>query len=98
MPQFCKLFYANYTILATQRGDHGIMPSPKYVPAWTYRTNVLYFNLIFKAYRTNVQYPDTRTTAKKAYRTSIPYFLAKIEAHRTVLPSLLSTTRNFNWL
>ena len=20
MPQFCKLFYANYTILATQRG------------------------------------------------------------------------------
>ena len=31
MPQFCKLFDANYTILATQRGD-GTMP-PKYAPA-----------------------------------------------------------------
>ena len=26
IPQFCILFYANYTILATQRGGHGIMP------------------------------------------------------------------------
>ena len=26
MPQFCILFYANYTILATQRGGHGQMP------------------------------------------------------------------------
>ena len=25
MLQFCILFYANYTILATQRGDHGPM-------------------------------------------------------------------------
>ena len=26
MPQFCILFYANYTILATQRGGHGPVP------------------------------------------------------------------------
>ena len=26
MPQFCILFYANSTILATQRGGHGTMP------------------------------------------------------------------------
>ena len=26
----CILFYANYTILATQRGGHGPMPFPKY--------------------------------------------------------------------
>ena len=26
----------------------------------------------------------TRTITKKAYRTSVPYFLAKIEAYRTV--------------
>ena len=45
----------------------------------------------------------SRTIAKKAYRTSVPYFLAKIEAYhtiltyrRTVLPFLLLTTRNFN--
>ena len=34
MPQFCILFYANYTILSTQRG--GTMaqwPPPKYAPA-----------------------------------------------------------------
>ena len=33
MPQFCILFYANYTILATQRGGpwpNG--PPPKYAP------------------------------------------------------------------
>ena len=28
MPQFCILFYANYTILATQRGKDGPMPPP----------------------------------------------------------------------
>ena len=34
MPQFCILFYANYTILATQRGSHGPMsPPPKHAPA-----------------------------------------------------------------
>ena len=38
-----------------------LCPHPKYVPAWTYRTNVPYFSLIFKAYHTNVQYPGTRT-------------------------------------
>ena len=36
----------------------------------------------------------TRTITEKEYRTSVPYFLAKIEAYtvsyqRTVLPSLL---------
>ena len=30
MPQFCMLFYAKYTILATQRGGHGPMAPPKY--------------------------------------------------------------------
>ena len=28
----------------------------------------------------------TRTITKKAYRTSVPYFLAKIEAYRTYVP------------
>ena len=32
MPQFCILFYANYTLLATQRGGHGPMAPPKYAP------------------------------------------------------------------
>ena len=32
MPQFCILFYANYTILANQRGGHGPMAPPKYAP------------------------------------------------------------------
>ena len=35
MPQFCILFYANYAILATQRGCHGTMPPPKYSPGST---------------------------------------------------------------
>ena len=26
MPQFCILFYANYTVLTTLRGGHGTMP------------------------------------------------------------------------
>ena len=30
MLQFCMLFYANYTILATQKRGHGPMPPPKY--------------------------------------------------------------------
>ena len=34
MPQFCILFYANYTILATQKGGHGTMPPLKYAPAY----------------------------------------------------------------
>ena len=34
MPQFCILFYANYTILATQRrGPWPNGPSPKYAPS-----------------------------------------------------------------
>ena len=32
MSQFCILFYANYTILSTQRGGHGPMAPPKYAP------------------------------------------------------------------
>ena len=32
MPQFCVLFYVNYTILATQREDLGPMAPPKYAP------------------------------------------------------------------
>ena len=33
MPQFCVLFYANYTILVTQRGGHGtIAPPPLNTP------------------------------------------------------------------
>ena len=31
-PQFCILFYANYIILASQRGGHGPMPPSKYAP------------------------------------------------------------------
>ena len=33
MRQFCILFYANYTVLATQRGGHGPIAPPKYAPA-----------------------------------------------------------------
>ena len=66
-----------------------------------YRSSVPYFNSIFEAYRTNVSYPYH-------YKKGVPYhrtdFLAKIEAYHTVLtywtvlPFLLLTTRNFNWL
>ena len=67
------------------------------------------FNRTVPAYRTSVQFLKrtiptyrTRTITKKAYRTTVLYFLAKIEAYhavltyRIVLPSLLLTTRNFN--
>ena len=33
MPHVCIPFYANYTILATQKGGHGTMP-PKYAPGY----------------------------------------------------------------
>ena len=33
MSQFCILFYANYTILATQRGKPWPNGPPKYAPA-----------------------------------------------------------------
>ena len=45
----------------------------------------------------------TRTITKKAYRTSVPYFLAKIEAYRTVptyrtvLPSLQWRIQKICW-
>ena len=68
-------------------------------------------NRTIPAYRTSVQFLErtvptypARINTKKAYRTSVPYFLAKIEAYRTiltyrtVLPSLLLTTHNFSWL
>ena len=42
---------------------------------------------IFKS--NNVPTYRTRIIAKKAYRTSVPYILANIEAYRTILPSLL---------
>ena len=34
MLQICILFYANYTILATQRGGYGPMAPLKNAPAW----------------------------------------------------------------
>ena len=49
MPQLCILFYANYTILAIQRGSHGRMPSPpKYVPASIIRIDAV--ELIVRKY------------------------------------------------
>ena len=57
----------------------------------TYRTSVQFLKRTVPTYR-------TRTITKKAYLTSVPNLLAKIEAYRTVLPSLLLTTRNFNCL
>ena len=52
--------------------------------------------LIQTAYQRNVPVPSqtrrtvptyrTRTITKKAYRTSVPSFLAKIEAYRTNVP------------
>ena len=54
MPQFCILFYANYTILATQRGGgHGPMPplntpliTPQVAPVerrWVLGVKTVYF-------------------------------------------------------
>ena len=48
------------------------------------RTAVLYFSSIFGSYHTNIVTYRTHTITKKAYRTSVPYFLAKIEACRTI--------------
>ena len=39
----------------------------------------------------------SRTITKKAYRTSVPYFLAKIEAYRTILPSLHWRIQKICW-
>ena len=67
---------------------------------WQYGTVRLEFayyvprtlNRTVPAYRTSDQFLKrtvptyrTRTITKKAYRTSVPYFLAKIEAYPTVL-------------
>ena len=70
----------------------------------TFRNFVLRtLNRTVPAYRNSVQFLKhtvptyhIRTITKKAYCTSVPYFLAKVEAYRTVLPFLLLTTRNFN--
>ena len=50
------------------------------------------FNRTVPAYRTSVQFLKrtaptyrTRTITRKAYRNSVPYFLAEIEAYRTAL-------------
>ena len=56
-----------------------VLRTPHHEP---YRTTVPFFSLIFKAYRTNVTY-------SYHYKKGVPYFLAKIEAYRTVLLSLL---------
>ena len=65
---------------------------------WQYGTVRLEFayyvprtlNRTIPAYRTLFQFlkrtvPTYRTTTKKEYCTSVPYFLAKIEAYRIVL-------------
>ena len=41
--QFSILFYANYTILATQKGGHGTMPPPLNTPWWVKPYNVAFF-------------------------------------------------------
>ena len=69
----------------------------------------LTLNRTVPAYRTSFQFLKrtkptyrTRTISKNAYRTSVPYFLAKIVAYRTVLTYrtvlsfLLLTTHNVN--
>ena len=50
----------------------------------TYRTRTITNKHTVPTYR-------TRTITKKAYRTNVLYLLAKIEAYRTVLPSLIKT-------
>ena len=63
-------------------------------------------NRIVPAYHTSVQFLKrtvpayrTRTITKKAYRSSVPYFLAKIEAYRTVLTyrTVRRVARNSQW-
>ena len=44
MPQFCILFYANYTILATQREGMAPCPHPKYAPVITNEVPVTFGN------------------------------------------------------
>ena len=59
---------------------------PRNVLAWYGR--LVHLVRTFKQ-RTNVPFPYLHN--KSVYRTSAPYFLAKLEAYRTVLPSLHST-------
>ena len=75
------------TLYAEQGWHYGTVRSEfaYYVPHTLNRT--------VPAYRTSVQFlkrtvPTFRTRAitKKAYRTSVPYFFAKIEAYRTYVP------------
>ena len=44
MPQFCILFYANYTILTTQRGWPWHHVPPKYAPGPHIQTNNIVFD------------------------------------------------------
>ena len=55
-----------------------------YVPSTLNRTAPAYRTLVQFLKRTVPTY-RTRTITKNAYRTSVPYFLAKIEAYHTVL-------------
>ena len=99
-PKFCQIFtFSSYLSRMAVRYD--TFKFAYYVPRTLNRT--------VPAYRTSVQFLKrtvptyrTRTVTKKAYRTNVPYFFAKIEAYctvltyRAVLPSLLLTNRNFN--
>ena len=52
MPQFCILFYANYTILATQRRAMAPCPPPKYAPAQhRSKRNIIFALLAHAAYQ-----------------------------------------------
>ena len=106
-----KFLSTNFCIIEVSKARDGVKQGWHY---GTVRSEFAYyvprtFNRTVPAYRTSVQFLKrtiptyrTRTITKKAYRTSVPYFLAKIEAYhtvltyRTVVPSLLLTTRNFN--
>ena len=61
----------------------------------TVRSEFAYY--VPRALNRTVLTSRTRTITKKAYRTSVPYFLAKIEAYRTVLPSLQWRIQKICW-
>ena len=56
-----------------------------YVPR-TLNGTVLRYHTSVQFLKRTVPTYHTRTTTKKAYRTSVPYFLAEIEAYRTYVP------------
>ena len=86
-------------------------PGHPYWQGWQYgtvRSELAYYvprflNRTVLVYRTSVQFLKrtvptyrTPTITKKAYRTSVPYFLAKIEAYRTV-PTYRTAILAFNY-